>query len=366
MLRSCIPVLLLASLAASLPAQGPLTPPAAPAPTMKSLDQIESRTPISSLPSTISASGSYYLTGNLSLNGGTAITISADDVTLDLNGFTISSTSVTANGSAINFSGTRRGVRIRNGAIRGTTTVAGGVFTAGGFVEGIINSSDTAANLVVEDVRVSGVANNGIRLATPAASSIGQAFRCAVSICSGRGLSAGLVQGCRVEFAGGVGIFGDVVLDSWAQSVGSNTNFHGIQAVTLVDRCRGAADAGRGIDCDAHVSNSVGVSNTAQGIVADIATNSTGQSTSGIGLNAVSALNCTGTSVSAIGMSAQTATNCAGNTTSGSIGLSASGTASSCRGRRDGGIAINAGIAIGCSVSGTGTINSANKFLGTP
>jgi len=49
-------------LALSLPrafAQGSLTPPGAPAPTMKSLDQIEPRTPISSLPFTISSSGSY-------------------------------------------------------------------------------------------------------------------------------------------------------------------------------------------------------------------------------------------------------------------------------------------------------------------
>jgi hypothetical protein len=41
-------------------AQGSLTPPpGAPAPTMKTLDQIEARTPISSAPFTISAPGSY-------------------------------------------------------------------------------------------------------------------------------------------------------------------------------------------------------------------------------------------------------------------------------------------------------------------
>jgi hypothetical protein len=40
---------------ASLSAQGSLTPPGAPAPTMKTLTQIEPRTPISSLPFTISA-----------------------------------------------------------------------------------------------------------------------------------------------------------------------------------------------------------------------------------------------------------------------------------------------------------------------
>src|SRR5437588_12623981 len=71
-------------------AQGTLTPPGAPAPAMKTLTQIEPRTPISSLPYTVTNGGSYYLTANLTgvaLQSG--ITIQADDVTLDLNGFTL-------------------------------------------------------------------------------------------------------------------------------------------------------------------------------------------------------------------------------------------------------------------------------------
>src|SRR5436190_21193357 len=69
-------------------AQGPLTPPGAPAPTMKTLDQIEPRTPISALPFTIGAPGSYYVTGNLTgVAAQHGITINADNVTLDLGGF---------------------------------------------------------------------------------------------------------------------------------------------------------------------------------------------------------------------------------------------------------------------------------------
>src|SRR5450432_171554 len=73
-------------------AQGSLTPPGAPAPTMKSLAQIEPRTPISSVPFTIGAPGSYYLTTNLTTTVSNAIVIAASGVTLDLNGFTLSST----------------------------------------------------------------------------------------------------------------------------------------------------------------------------------------------------------------------------------------------------------------------------------
>jgi hypothetical protein len=49
-------------------AQGPLTPPGAPAPTMKTLVQVEPRTPVSSLPFSITEPGSYYLTTSLTGN----------------------------------------------------------------------------------------------------------------------------------------------------------------------------------------------------------------------------------------------------------------------------------------------------------
>src|SRR5689334_14299720 len=74
--------------------QGALTPPGAPAPTMKSLDQVEPRTPIPSLPFTITNSGSYYLTTNLTGQSGTnGITIACSPVTLDLSGFALTGVS---------------------------------------------------------------------------------------------------------------------------------------------------------------------------------------------------------------------------------------------------------------------------------
>ncbi len=62
MKRIAMLTLSLFTLHSSLHAQGPLAPPGAPAPTFKTLQQVEPRTPISALPFTISQPGSYYLT----------------------------------------------------------------------------------------------------------------------------------------------------------------------------------------------------------------------------------------------------------------------------------------------------------------
>jgi hypothetical protein len=121
-------------------AQGSLTPPGTPAPAMKTLAQIEPRTPISSAPFTITNSGSYYLTTNLTTTVSNAITIATSGVTLDLNGFTISSTvaSASAGGSAILLNGALSDLTIFNGHIRGGVTNNGsGVYSGSGFQHGI-------------------------------------------------------------------------------------------------------------------------------------------------------------------------------------------------------------------------------------
>src|SRR4051794_30032159 len=78
--------------------QGSLTPPAAPTPTMKTLDQLEARMPVDTTHTPGNATtlfiltqpGSYYLTSNLTgVSGQHGITINADNVTLDLNGFVL-------------------------------------------------------------------------------------------------------------------------------------------------------------------------------------------------------------------------------------------------------------------------------------
>ncbi len=107
-------------LAAAIVIAGPLSPPAGPVgPTMKTLAQVEPRTPIDTLPVTISTPGSYYLTGNLvgaaPLNG---ITVTAPDVTIDLAGFTLQGVAGSGHGIVVSSSAAHR-LTMKNGVVRG-------------------------------------------------------------------------------------------------------------------------------------------------------------------------------------------------------------------------------------------------------
>ncbi|MCX6867080.1 MAG: right-handed parallel beta-helix repeat-containing protein, partial [Verrucomicrobia bacterium] len=98
-------------------AQGSLTPPGAPAPTMKTLTQVEPRTPIDRLPYTINQSGSYYLTSNLTADPGVnGISVEADHVTIDLGGFALLGGGGGA-AAGIMVPNAQRDLNVRNGTI---------------------------------------------------------------------------------------------------------------------------------------------------------------------------------------------------------------------------------------------------------
>lgn len=130
--------------------QGSLAPPGAPAPTMKTLAQIEPRTPISALPFTITNAGSYYVTTNLTgVSGANGITITASDVTLDLSGFTLTGVSNALDGIHIN-TGLAR-VTIRNGVIRDWSGIG---------CSGV--KADQCTGCVFERLRISGSGSWGL------------------------------------------------------------------------------------------------------------------------------------------------------------------------------------------------------------
>ncbi len=153
---------------ATLSLAGPLNPPAGPvtstgrttdeiynripAPGSAPVGAFDGRTPIGTASFTISAPGSYVLTANLS-SAGNVITIAADDVTLDLNGYSVHSTGTTTGNTGIFISGVRDNITIRNGNVNG----------------GLIGiQATTATNVLVEGVRVSNAKTIGIGIISSA------------------------------------------------------------------------------------------------------------------------------------------------------------------------------------------------------
>ena len=84
---------------------------------MKTLEQVEPRTIVTNLPFNITNSGSYYLVRTLTgSDGNYGIAIAANEVKLDLNGFSLNGTSNSL--SAILVTAPTENISIRNGVIR--------------------------------------------------------------------------------------------------------------------------------------------------------------------------------------------------------------------------------------------------------
>jgi hypothetical protein len=121
-MRLRVPLALAFAIALSTVSAGSLEPPGPPAPTFKTLGDIEPRETLrpdaeGALPLVIDQPGSYHLGDNvMAVADHPAITITASNVTLDLNGFTVRGNPDAADGHGIRVEGAN--VVLRNGTVR--------------------------------------------------------------------------------------------------------------------------------------------------------------------------------------------------------------------------------------------------------
>lgn len=243
-------------------ARGPLNPPPGPvSSTMRTLAEIEPRIPIHTLPGSpdtlhaITAPGHYVLTANLSgAQGKHAIQVAADNVAIDLNGFTISGVPGSLDGILV---GTlfvpRRNVTIVNGTVR--------AFPGRG-----INAQHCSA-VRVERVKAIANADIGIKagngISGPAG---GLILLCEARENGSHGIhaeSASIVS-CTALSNGGRGI--TALASSVSACVASLNASDGIGGSGSLEACTAVANLGDGINWSGTVLSSRASNNAGQGI----------------------------------------------------------------------------------------------------
>lgn len=247
--------LVLAATRVSL-AQGSLTPPGAPGPTMKSLAELdtsltalasktEARVAIDTLPGDatarhiISTPGSYFLRGNVTSGSNTmsAIRITASGVVLDLNGFGLIGTGAPSTAAAIEAQGLfPRRVVIRNGTISSWLSGLRGPSTALVSDLHVEDCTGTGIELgqdsIVRNVHVYNVGHLGIAAGTVEACRV----KTLSSPLGATGINAATVRGCDVSqvtaTGSGIayGIIGDSVVDCRVINVFTAAGAWGIDA----------------------------------------------------------------------------------------------------------------------------------------
>jgi parallel beta-helix repeat protein len=256
---------LLATLAPALTA-GPLTPPPGPiASTMRTLLEVEARTPIG--PDTtpgdadslfrITEPGSYYLTGNVTgVAGKSGIEIAASGVTIDLNGFTLQGP---ATGSGPLLNGITdsfeqfTGVAIINGTINGWSFHGIRMLSSSAvrLADLIVIQNGSGLDVGLQSVVTRCVAENnaGFGISVGGFSIVES---CSASSNGANGIEiggGGIVRACTAGGNGGSGIWtadNAQIVDC----ISTGNAQHGIKVSTaaMVDRCNASTNTGDGIN----------------------------------------------------------------------------------------------------------------------
>jgi parallel beta-helix repeat protein len=222
--------------------QGSLTPPpGAPAPTMKTLSEVEPRIAINPTNTPGDASnlfiitqpGSYYLTSEtIGASGKNGIRIATSHVTIDLNGYRLAGSAGSLNGIVLPVNG-QQNITIRNGFISSWGQL------------GI--DLNLARNCIVRDVQVVDTGANGIHLGDS-----GVVTGCIANANGGHGFVAGpasVFSSCSARQNGG---------DGFNASSGSSVS--GCAALLNIGRGIFASFCSTVTECSAYDNNGDGIS----------------------------------------------------------------------------------------------------------
>jgi hypothetical protein len=329
----------------------------------------------------ISSPGSYYLTGNITTPGKNAIRVTVDDVTIDLNGFSVTSTANPPNDNGIIFQGVqvgsiRNGV-VRNGRLKGWLAAVEASGTS-------MHVTDVSVSECVQGIDLGAFSNGSlvdhctVYLTTGTSILAETVSDCSVSAAANYGIEAVTVENCVADCTGPAAISAANVTNCYGRNAGTSSTSSGINAENVANSYGEGETGIKTTGASALVSSSThaGTANNCtgrgrggNGIDTDVATGSRGETDSGTGLFAnYMATNCLGISKSGEGLVTSIATNCFAQTTSGDVALNANGTATGCRGwnQTAANQAISTAIAIGCTSAGGSITATGGKFLGTP